>query len=334
MNEQEKTKAQTAERPAAGVGPAGGAAVAKREDPNTSVAIAEPSLIAIARRGDVEIRTVSVPLPPHMQYRVGATLQPTSEGYDYLNKIKGVEFVRPDWVVDDHGERVRNPVHRQDYVYLTLIGYWYNDIGQLTSYREDVEMDYQLIYRSKIVNARSYKLAFQRDEKGAMVMGDDGFPLTKFEVSEDDVLKAQRELFRLRQFGIRAAHTVAKVRILKTAFGIKSLPWRAGDPVSSEQEVWRDGSKHDWIPKPHTVSVPVVGFRDALTPDERWGKLEEEAKALYRQPAAPEQRQVKPEEVEAVTDAEAEGELPFDPDKVAAEMAKEKTDPKQAGLNW
>lgn len=264
--------------------PAGtpGSEVAKPDD---APDIEHPNVISIVRRGQVEIRELQVPLPAHMQYVVNKALQPTSEGYDFLNRYKGVQFVRPDWVVDEEGKRVRNPIHRSDYVYLTLFGIWYNDIGQLVSYREDVELDFQLLYRSKIVNARSYVIDFVIDPETKKPKADaQGFPETTFTIEKHDVLKAQRELFRLRQFGIRAAHTVAKVRIMKTALGIKGLPWRAGDPASSEEDIWNDGSKHGWIPRPHIVRIPIVGFRDALTPDERWAQVKAEAEGMYAKP--------------------------------------------------
>lgn len=311
---------KTAER-SASTAPATEQTVAKREDQSPEI-IDHPNVISIVRRGEVERREHKVTLPAHMQYAVGASLQPTSEGYDFLNRYMGVQFVRPDWVVDENGQKVRNPIHRPDYVYLTLFGIWYNDLGQLVSYREDVEMDFQLLYRTKIVNARSYAIAFKKDEAGGIVSDDQGFPVTTFTVAPDDVLKAQRELFRLRQFGIRAAHTVAKVRIMKTALGIKGLPWRAGDPASSKEDVWRDGSKHGWLPVAHPVIVPVVGFRDALTPDQRWEQTQAAAEAMYGKPR-PESKVAADELADDRPEEQDIEHLAFDPDEVAAQFGEE-----------
>lgn len=260
------------------------------------------SVVSIARMGEgaraAERLELKVQIQPWMQYVVGKTLGITGEGYLYINRLLGVEFRPTEKVPDAEGNLVLNPIHKRDYIYLRLAGWGYNDVGQLSMYVEDVEIDFLLRYQSLIVHSYSYMLkggtvqSVEDDEgskrtsvkmDGAALMGG---AMPEFTVDEKDVIKAQRELYRLRNFGLRAAFSVAQIRILKQFTGIKSLPWQKGDPNSSEQQ----GTEWDpraqtkvprILPKPHPVTIGLVAYRDQLTPDERFKRAMESKDVLF-----------------------------------------------------
>jgi hypothetical protein len=136
------------------------------------------------------------------------------------------------------------------------VGIWYNDIGQMMSYREDVEVDFKLVYHDARINARSAKIEID-EETGEAKTNPDGSP--KVRLSGEDELKALKALSQLRTFGLRYAQTVAKTRILKTASGVRTLPLSA----------------------PKSYPIRVVGFRDNMTPDERIEKAEATMKSVF-----------------------------------------------------
>ena len=217
-------------------------------------------ILSIARVGEVERIEQAVMLPPIYQYsisRYGAApkVMLTSDAYDFLNRSMGVQLYQPDWVNDEHGQRVRNPIHRADYIYLRLIGIWYNDIGQMVSYREDVEVDFNLVWHDARINSKSARV--EMDDKGMPVFGPGGAPVVRLEAQDE--LKALKALSQLRTFGLRYAQTVAKTRILKTASGVRSLP----------------------IAQPRPFPIRVVGFRDKMTPDERAKRAEQDLGAVF-----------------------------------------------------
>ena len=107
---------------------------------------------------------------------------------------------------------------------------------------EDVEVDFQLLWMDRRANAKS----------AAVIMGDtgplfDAFGQPALKLTAQDELKALKELTRNRSFGPRYAITVARVRLLKQALGIRSLP----------------------IPAPADFSVKVVAWEDQLTARDR-----------------------------------------------------------------
>lgn len=87
------------------------------------------------------------------KWRETKTVTPSGDGYDYLNRVAGVDLLVPEFVHDQDGQRQPNPIHRRDYVYLRMVGIWRNDVGQLTTYREDVEVDFQRLYDEARMNA-------------------------------------------------------------------------------------------------------------------------------------------------------------------------------------
>ena len=149
---------------------------------------------------------------------------------------------------------VNNPIHRPDYLYVRMVGVWRNDLGQMVSYSEDVEVDYNLVYQDARINAKSARIATDKD--GGVVF-ENGLP--KLVLSPEDELRAYKALSQLRTFGLRYAQTVAATRILKRASGISSLP----------------------ISAPQPFPVKVVGFRDQLTPDQRQAQAEHDLQAMF-----------------------------------------------------
>lgn len=178
----------------------------------------------------------------------------TSEAYSFLNRVMGVQLFQPEKVNDTDGSMANNPIHRPDYIYVRLVGVWRNDLGQLVSYREDVEVDYNLVYQDARINAKSARVATDKD--GAPIF-ENGLP--KLILDPADELKALKALSQLRTFGLRYAQTVAATRILKRASGLSSLP----------------------IPSPQPFPVRVVGFRDQLSPDERQAQAEKDLESMF-----------------------------------------------------
>lgn len=221
--------------------------------------------LAVAGRDDVERVEASVTIPPDYQYAISrwnsATRQKelkvglTADAYDYINRALGASFYMPSWVHDEAGERQRNPIHRKDYIYLRLAIVYYNPLGQLVLSTEDVEVDFQMLWMETRAKAESAQVLV--DEAGLPMFDDMGNPALKLDPKDE--LKAIRELTRNRAFGPRYAITVARVRLLKQATGIRSLPIEA--------------------PRPFTLKI--VGFRDRMTPQERIAAAGGDVQAMF-----------------------------------------------------
>ena len=270
--------------------------LARREGEST--ALADPSISKIANIVEMEdlVRwQVETTIHPVHQYEIPAgkaqivgrdehnepiwetpkAVHITSDGYDYLNRMMGVQLVQPDMVPDETGTMVSNPIHRRDYVYVRLLGIWRNDVGQLVTYREDVEVDYQAVYRDARLNAVWYDadewvnsstgersstrksgqgwsklkgskhtaaefITFKRGADGMPVLDDQGNPTYELKLPNEAEVKALQTLFQLRRFGLRYAQTVAKTRILKAACGIRRLPKDRKEPQRVSIVAWRD----------------------------------------------------------------------------------------------
>ena len=258
-------------------------AVAKAERP-TDLATAGGTM-DIARRDDVERYESVIDLPASFQYVIPkrqkvagkwvdviGSIGITSDGYDYLNRVLGVSFFLPDFVPDENGEMVRNPIHRRDYIYIRMGAIWYNETGQLVSATEDLEVDYILTYQSARLEAPEAEVAIDEngqplfDENGnAMIRmvgkayrgDDDGPPGQDREPPDPKIAAAKAEkkalkaLMQLRTMGMRYAQTVLRTRLIKIAVGVKSLPVKQGQTG------------------PQTFRLRVVGFKDKMTPLER-----------------------------------------------------------------
>lgn len=244
--------------------------------------------------GDAERIEQTVVIPPVYMYAMNRYGQPpkvslTSEAYNYLNRVMGVQLFQPMYVNDKDGKQVLNPIHRPDYLYVRLVGVWRNDLGQMVSYREDVEVDYNLVYQDARINAKSAKVA--TDKEGVPIF-ENGIP--RLVLTAEDELRALKALSQLRTFGLRYAQTVAKTRILKTASGISTLP----------------------ITQPQPFAVRVVGFRDYLTPDQRNAQAERDLKSMFGQGSVlNESAGLTPDEIAQIQD--------FEPDDVTEDVERE-----------
>lgn len=258
-------------------------AVATREQPQSELAI-PPRVLNIAKLGQVERVEQSVVIPPIFQYSISRYGQQpkvmlTSDAYDYLNRTMGVQMWQPMYVHDERGQKVLNPIHRSDYIYIRMVGLYYNDIGQLLTYQEDIEVDFKLVYMDARINSKSAKVEI--DDEGQPRFSASGMPVIKLD--QDDEKRALRTLSQLRTYGIRYAQTVAKTRILKVISGIKTLP----------------------ISQPAPFAVRVVGFRDQLTPDQRIKQAEEDLSQMFGPGKTVDSRaDLTPEELQQVRDLE------------------------------
>ena len=267
-------------------------AVARREEkPSTPVDVEQPMTRAIdvIKQGGIHIVRAEVTIPAHFQYRVPAGKKEdpntgkkvdafkvgvTADGYDFLNRFVGVQFLVPDFIHDENGERVRNPIHRKDYIYERMVGIWYNDLGQLQAYSEDLEVDFQILYQQARLNTvwwegpfgsgvkKTPDIKLRRDDEGLPLQDEAGNPLFDVLMPDEQELKALQRLFDLRATGIRYAQTVLKTRIMKVATGIRMLPTDTIKPVK----------------------YAVTGFRDSLTPQDRINLASKDAEALFGKP--------------------------------------------------
>lgn len=239
------------------------ATVAVRQPQEVGLDAPGQDILSIDRIGEVERIEQTVVIPPQYQYSInrwspGTGSQPkvmlTSEAYAYLNRVMGVELVRPQWTHDRDGKLKRNPIRQPGYILVSLMGIFRNDLGSLVSYREDVEVDFNLTYHDARINSKSAKV--EMDADGHPVF-ENGIP--KVTLDPADELKALKALSQLRTFGLRYAQTVAATRILRRVSGISTLP----------------------ISQPRPFPVRVVGFRDHLTPDQRLAQAQQDLKAVF-----------------------------------------------------
>lgn len=264
-------------------------AVATRDQQSGVTAAQDLTVRSVAVRDEVERIEATITLPPEYQYAIPkwnsetrskeiSGIGITADGYEYLNRVVGATFYLPDQVPDRDGNLALNPIVRKDYIRLRMGAVWYNALGQLIGNVEDVETDFNLVWMDARINSRSAEVVM--DPNGLPLFDDFGNPAIK--LSKEDELKALKSLSQLRTFGIRYAQTVCRVRLLKMAVGIRSLP---GNVV-----------------KPHPVKV--VGFRDRMTPQQRVNRANEDSRALFGLPTEREARLTRSE----IAD------LPGDPD--------------------
>ena len=237
-------------------------------------------------RGDITVVQAVVRIPAHHQYKISAGREQgpngewstkfrvgvTADGYDNINRVVGAQFIVPEWIHDEKGTPVRNPIHRSDYIYERMIAIWYNDLGQMQAYSEDLEVDYKVLYqqarlsatwkteigpelpsrdggtyRKKDSHSASDHTVILRDEGGRAILGPDGTPQFDVILPDDVEAKCIQRLYDLRVTGMRYAQTVLKNRLMKVVTGIRMLP----------------------IETPRDFSINVMAFRDNLTPDQR-----------------------------------------------------------------
>lgn len=136
-----------------------------------------------------------------------------------------------------------------------MYGVWYNDNGQMVMYREDVEVDFKLVYMDARINSKSARVEMDKD--GQPVFSESGMPVVKLDASDE--LKALKALSQLRTFGLRYAQTVAKTRILKTASGVRTLPIQSKRPFA----------------------VRVVGYKDNMTPEARIKQAQQDLSEMF-----------------------------------------------------
>ena len=252
-------------------------------------------------------------------------ISPSGSGYDYLNRIAGVDLITPEYVHDQNGDRQPNPIHRRDYVYLRMIAIWRNDVGQLTTYREDVEVDFQRLYEEARLNAtwtdpttwthketgeivterpddaRSGKWAYAKGAKhkaseiiewkrnedtGAPVLNEDGMPVYRLTLPNDVEKQCAQRLFDLRKFGLRYAYTVAKNRLLKVAMGVRTLPTDHKAPVV----------------------ISIAGWRDLLSPQERERQAQSVSEGVWGAPIGDDVKPLSDDEMQTLGDEAIEGE--------------------------
>lgn len=298
-------------------------AVVVAEAPKGVEAAQDLRLMTVAGRADKSLERFEtvVTIPPEFQYaitkrgkratddlpaipdetKVGLTV----DAYDYLNRVVGATFFLPEKVHDENGVLQLNPIHRKDYIYLRMGAVWYTPLGQLVSAVEDVEVDFLALYMDKRANAWSAQVI--TDAEGAVVWDDRGNP--KMKLSPDDERKAMRELTRARSFGPRYAVTVARVRLLKMATGVRSLPLQAK----------------------RAYQVRVVGYRDQMTPEQRVTQVAEDTASLYGRP--PDIKPLNAAEAAEVDDAMGQDEdavEQFERDKVARHEEPEGPPPPDA----
>lgn len=229
------------------------------EKQDTTGALVAVGNKAVTRADEsVERYETVVTLPPNFQYTVGKRgherLAITSDGYDYMNRSLGASFFLPDFVPNEVGEMVRNPIHRKDYIYMRMGAIWRNEHGQLVGTTEDLEVDFQMTYQQARLESWASQIAL--DDLGQPIFGEDGTPLIRLtddtsgqypKTAMDKERDALKALMQLRTMGLRYAQTVLRTRLLKVATGIKSLPGN----------------------QPAPVNVRIVGWRDQMAPEER-----------------------------------------------------------------
>jgi hypothetical protein len=271
------------------------------ESVSNDIVVAEMIKDVAMMDGEVQRWSIKLPLKAVHQYgiRSGRKVNgnwidvhrvfPTSEAYDWMNRIMGVSFDTPKWIHDETGEAKRNPIHRQDYIYLRMVGIGYNDLGQMVAHAEDVEIDYQVEWQKERLKQKSAEVVY--DESGMPKITEKGVPVVK--LSPEDELKAMQRLYQLRSFGPRQAQTVARTRILKLFSGIRTLYETVG-PLQLAP-----------------VTVSVVGYRDKMTPDERLSQAQARAKEVFGAPIAEGEHDLADEEREIIEGdfAETEAEI-------------------------
>jgi hypothetical protein len=204
---------------------------------------------------------------------------PRAEGYDVLNRVMGVQIHVPPKVHNRRGVEVANPIHDRDYLYHRSIGIGYNDLGQLITVVADVEIDFwsawqqerlkkiTAITKNKVGQNATFDLLF-RDENGMPKLGPGGELI--YRLSDADEFKCADRLFTLRNFGGRQAETIGRRRILAIMSSVRTL-WTSTQSAK---------------PALYPVELTVVGWRDALRPDERLDRVRSLAQDVFHAPIA------------------------------------------------
>lgn len=262
---------------------------------NTAVATAAPppppaihtEVVEVAGRGKIERITARVTIPPDFMYaiekwsvdeerglkangdpffkkevtRIGLTI----DAYDYMNRVLGVSFFFPDTVPNEKGERVPNPIWvPPDFTTVLMGATWINPMGQQVVSYELVSTDFWRIYQDKRANSKSAVLMTQPDVDDELAgptfdkRGD-----MNLKLSPPEELKAYQELTRMRALGPRYAQTVGRVRLLKMASGIRSVP----------SKVLR------------SFPLTLTGFRDPLDAKARVKAAASTETSMYGRPA-------------------------------------------------
>lgn len=254
--------------------PAPSTALARTAQPGPTALVrpqadpAEMGVVSVAGREDVERIVASLVIPADWQYGIPKWIRDgskpdgspkfrkeiskvglTADAYLYLNRALGVSFHLPAQVPSKDGRMVPNPIVQPDYIRIRLVGVWYNPLGQLQMTTEDVETDFRLIYEDARVNAKSAE--FIPDPQGG---------IGNIKLSSEDELKALRTLSQLRTFGLRYAQTIARVRILKQASGVTSIPG---------------------LKEPTDYTLKVTGWRDHMTPQQRVASATADSEAFF-----------------------------------------------------
>jgi len=277
-------------------------AIARRDEADLPTPLVSEK--ARINRGDITVVQAVVRIPAHHQYKIAAGREQgpdgqwatkfrvgvTADGYDNINRVVGAQFIVPEWIHDEHGNPVRNPIHRSDYIYERMIAIWYNDLGQMQAYSEDLEVDYKVLYqqarlsatwktedgpekpgrgggtyREKVTHNATDNVVILRDESGKAILGPDGTP--QFDVILPDEVEAKciQRLYDLRVTGMRYAQTVLKNRLMKVVTGIRMLP----------------------IEAPRDFSINVMAFRDNLTPDQRVERAQIQQREVFGRALTP-----------------------------------------------
>jgi len=291
---------------------------------------------------DLQRWMVRVPVYPKHQYLIrGKGVKVTggwrneysaavrAEGYDWLNRVAGIQFYTPPTVVDREGREVLNPVHAPNYLLHAEVAIWYSETGQMIVEPEVVEIDLLRAWQAerlkrfqKLVKPKkgssaaklaedegpeeegydlgtvepaaagpAGELLIRDPESGAPRLGVQGELL--FRLPDHLEAEAGERLIQLQNFGLRMAKTIARRRLLMRLLAIRTLWIRefGEKPALETQFVW------------------VTGWRDNLSPDQRLAKAQEEAKVVFGKSIEVKVRPVDPDELGSVAEEPTEAEF-------------------------
>lgn len=276
-------------------------ALAKTEPRAVDLDVPVSRVTSAVEKGGIEMVKAEIGIPIHHQYKIAAGREQvngewrdkyrvgvTADGYDYINRFVGAQFFVPEFIHNEKGEQVRNPIHRRDFIYERMVAIWYNDLGQMQAYSEDLEVDYQVLYQQTRLNSTWYvgtqgnekdviftsgggktsgrqrmtalsNVRIKRAPDGVAILDDLGNP--SFDVILPDEMEARclQRLYDLRATGLRYAQTVLKNRLMKVITGVRMLP----------------------INEPRPFKITVMAYRDALTPEKRMDKVYADQESVF-----------------------------------------------------